>query len=107
MRLMIAALCALFCSLLSAPAQVAQGIVEGTVFDRIGHKIASASVEAKSSAGLMIKSETDARGVYHLSLPAGTYEVSIVAAGHKSIQQGIVVTPERPLRGLDIVLAIP
>ena len=42
-----------------------------------------------------------------LSLPSGTYELSVSAADHKYTQQGIIITPARPLHGIDVVLAIP
>jgi hypothetical protein len=35
------------------------------------------------------------------------YEISAVVADHKYLQQGIVVTPDRPLQGIDMILAIP
>ncbi len=95
-------------STLSVVAQSDRGSIDGTVSDRIGHKVASASVEARNmDNGAVFHAETDARGVYTLSLPRGTYEVSITAAGHKSTQRGVVVTPDRLLHGIDVVLAIP
>jgi hypothetical protein len=98
---------ALSCTV-SVVAQSNRGTIDGTVSDRIGHKVASAAVEARNmDTGAAFNAETDAQGVYTLSLPGGTYEVSITAAGHRSTQQGIVVTPARPLHGIDVVLAIP
>lgn len=89
-------------------AQSGRGSLDGTVFDRIGHKVAAASVAAKNTAtGAVFTAESNGQGVYALSLPAGTYEVSVTAAGHKSTQEGILITPERPLHGIDVVLAIP
>jgi hypothetical protein len=106
MRTLTITICLLF-STLSVVAQSA-GIIDGTVFDRIGHKVASAAVEAKNSTtGAVFTGESDGQGVYNLSLPAGTYEISVSAAGHKYTQQDITITPARPLHGIDVVLAIP
>jgi hypothetical protein len=107
MRTLIVVVCLLASACLSV-AQSERGTIDGTVFDRIGHKVASAAVEAKNVAtGSVFTTQSDERGVYALTLPSGTYEVSVAAVGHTSIQQGIVVTPARPLHGIDVVLAIP
>lgn len=106
MRRLTSMICLLFCTWL-AEAQNDRGTIDGTVFDRIGHKVAGAAVEVKNSAGAVFAAQSDGQGVYTLSLPPGTCEVSVSAASHKSIQQGIVITSARPLHGIDVVLAIP
>ena len=107
MRTLTSMICLVFCTLL-AEAQNDRGTIDGTVFDRIGHKVAGAAVEAKNSAGgAIFAAQSDGQGVYTLSLPSGTYDVSVSAAGHKSIQQGVVITSARPLHRIDVVLAIP
>jgi hypothetical protein len=107
MRTLTSMICLLFWTSL-AVAQTDRGTIDGTIFDRIGHKVAGAAVEAKNSnGGAVFAAQSDGQGVYTLSLPPGTYEVSVSAAGHKSIQQGIVITSARPLHGIDVVLAIP
>lgn len=89
-------------------AQSERGTIDGAVFDRIGHKVAGAAVEAKNSTtGTVFTAASDGQGVYSLSLPAGTYEISVAAADRKSTQQGIIIAVARPLHGIDIVLAIP
>ncbi|MBV9745308.1 MAG: carboxypeptidase regulatory-like domain-containing protein [Acidobacteriia bacterium] len=88
-------------------AQSGTGTIAGTVMDRIGHKIANAPIEARNTGtGADFKSASGDGGEYTLSLPAGKYDFSVEAAGHRYIQQGIVVAPERPLR-IDVTLAIP
>jgi hypothetical protein len=107
MRTLTITICLLL-STFSVLAQSQRGTIDGTVFDRIGHTVASAAVEAKNNVtGAVFTGESDGQGVYSLSLPAGTYEVSVSAAGHKYTQQDIIITPARPLHGIDVVLAIP
>jgi hypothetical protein len=92
---------------LAAFAQSGTGTIAGTVSDRIGHRIASAPIEARNAdTGAEFKSASGEGGEYSLSLPPGKYDLSVEAAGHRYIQQGIVVTPERPLR-IDVMLALP
>ena len=88
-------------------AQSGTGTIAGTVSDRIGHRIASAPIEARNAdTGAEFRSASGDSGQYALSLPAGKSDLSVEAAGHRYIQQGIVVTPERPLR-IDVMLALP
>jgi hypothetical protein len=89
-------------------AQSAAGSIAGTVSDRLGHKVASAQIEARNmTTGAVYRTVSDEQGAYTLSLPSGTYAISTVVVGHRSTQEGVVITPERPLRGIDVVLAIP
>jgi Carboxypeptidase regulatory-like domain len=89
-------------------AQSGRGTVDGAVFDRLGHKVAGAPVEAKNMVtGATSTEASNEQGVYTLSLPAGTYEITVSVGELKSIQQGVIVTPERPLHGIDVVLALP
>jgi hypothetical protein len=89
-------------------AQSGAGSIAGTVIDRLGHKVASAPVEARNAiTGAVYRTDSDGQGTYSLSLPDGTYAITVVVAGHRSTQEGVVITPERPLRGMDVVLAIP
>ena len=107
MRAAIAAIC-VFLGACFLWAQSGQGSIAGTILDRVGHKVASALIEAKNmNTGAAYAIQSDAQGAYALSLPSGTYEISAIVADHKYIQQGIVVTPDRPLRGIDVILAIP
>jgi Carboxypeptidase regulatory-like domain len=95
-----------FCSAVTF-GQSDRGIISGTVYDRIGHEIVSAPVEA-TSAGTGAKYTTTSGdgGDYSLSLPAGKYDLSVEVLGHRYLQQGILVTPDRPLK-IDVTLAIP
>lgn len=88
-------------------AQSNRGDIKGTVSDRLGHAIASAPIEATSAdSGTRYTSTSDGTGQYALSLLAGKYDLAVEVVGHKYLQQGIVVTPERPLT-IDVTLAIP
>jgi len=99
------------CMVLSAvwlAAQSGAGSIAGTILDRLGHKVASAPIEARNmTTGAAYTTASDGQGAYTFSLPGGTYEISVAVAGHKYTQEGIVITPERPLRGIDVILAIP
>ena len=107
MRALTTAICVFLGACLLC-AQSGQGSIAGTILDRLGHKVASAPIEAKDvNTGAAYATQSDAQGAYAFSLPSGTYEISAVVADHKYLQQGIVVTPERPLRGIDVILALP
>ena len=83
-------------------------MIDGTVFDRLGHKVAGAPVAAKNMVtGATSTEASNEQGVYALSLPAGTYEITVSVGELKSIQQGIIVIPERPLHGINVVMALP
>lgn len=85
MRTLTTTIGLVFCCFLMAAQD--RGTIDGTVFDRIGHKVANARVEAKDMAsGTSFTGASDEQGVYVLSVPAGTYEVSVVVDGHTNIQ---------------------
>jgi hypothetical protein len=88
-------------------AQSERGVIAGSVTDRLGHQIASAPISATNTdTRTQYTTESGGTGGYSLSLPAGKYDLSVEAAGHRYIQQGIIVSAERPLR-VDVTLAIP
>ena len=69
--------------------------------------VQSAPVELRNvDTGAKYTSNTDRNGSWMLSLPSGTYVLSIDVAGWKSTQNSIVITPEHPLRH-DVTVALP
>lgn len=88
-------------------AQSNQGSIAGTIFDRLGRMVQSAPVEVTNTdTGARYATASDRTGAYILSLPRGTYSLSIEVAGRKYTQESIVIIPEHPLRH-DVTLAIP
>jgi hypothetical protein len=88
-------------------AQSNQGSIAGTIFDRLGRMVQSAPVEVKNTdTGAKYVTASDRTGAYTLSLPRGTYSLSIEVAGRKYTQDSIVIIPEHPLRQ-DVTLALP
>jgi hypothetical protein len=80
-------------------AQSDGGSISGTILDRLGRYIASAPVAVTNAdTGAKYATETDNTGAYALSLPRGTYVLSIEVAGQKYTQPAIVIIPEHPLR---------
>jgi len=67
----------------SAVAQTTTSTIEGTVTDTTGAVIQGAEVTARGQAtATERRATTDARGVYRLAaLPAGTYTITVTAAG--------------------------
>jgi len=83
----------LFCTGL-ALAQATSGTITGTISDPAGAVIAGAPVEAKgSNTGVVYHGATSGTGNYTIAeVPAGTYEVSVLAPGFKKeLRPGIVV----------------
>ncbi|HTA45540.1 MAG TPA: carboxypeptidase-like regulatory domain-containing protein [Bryobacteraceae bacterium] len=106
MRTALIAICLAAVSVL-AFAQSNQGSIAGTIFDRIGRMVQSAPVELMNvETGAKFDTATDRTGAWMLSLPRGTYVLSIEVAGMKYTQNSIVITPEHPLRH-DVTLALP
>src|SRR5215831_11234289 len=61
--------------------------LNGTVTDPSGRVVVGAKVRVQSTAtGLVRTAETTGAGLYLLRLPVGTYDVSIGAAGFKTIE---------------------
>src|ERR1700678_3427146 len=76
-------------------AQTISGDLTGTVFDASGAIVASASISAKNDAtGVETNTKSTTTGEYRLSnLPAGSYTISVSAAGFSPTQtRGIQVS---------------
>jgi hypothetical protein len=88
-------------------AQSGGGSITGSIFDRLGRKIASAPVEVTNTdTGAKYATQTDGMGEYTLSLPRGTYTLVIEIAGRRYTQQTVIIIPEHPLRH-DVTFPLP
>jgi hypothetical protein len=63
-------------------------------------------VNSRRHAGAKYATETDDMDAWALSLPQGTYVLSIEGAGHTYTQQAIVIIPQHRLRH-DVTFALP
>jgi hypothetical protein len=78
---------ALVIAALPAFAQEQRGAIEGVVSDATGAVVPGATVEARSSAGGVQSTVTDAQGTYHfLTLAPGTYVISATLPGFTSVR---------------------
>lgn len=82
-------------------AQTDRGTITGTISDPAGAVIAGANIQAKNVAtGLTYPAASSATGNYTVAqLPAGTYDVTVSAAGFKQyVRTGLVVEVASTLR---------
>lgn len=84
-RFLLISLVVLLCTL-TAMAQIQNGQFAGTVTDPSGAAVPNAKITISNAAtGLSVTATSNATGAYQVSeLPAGTYKVSIEAAGFKT-----------------------
>jgi hypothetical protein len=85
----------------SADAQTDRGAISGTISDPSGGVVTNADIEAHSrDTGGTFRAATTNTGNYVLvSIPAGTYEVSVTASGFKKfVRPGIVVQVAETVR---------
>src|SRR5262245_48190052 len=76
-------------------AQAVSGTILGTVTDQQGAVVGKATVSAKSTdTGVTRTATTDDAGSYRIvSVPAGTYEITVTAQGFKTeVRTGVGVT---------------
>src|SRR5271157_5636178 len=107
MRSLSISCCLLLCAGF-ALAQSDRGTITGTVSDSTKAVLANAPVEAKSlDTGTVYKASTSGTGNYTIAeLPAGAYEVSVIAKGFKKeVQARVEVTSYNTFR-VDFVLQI-
>ena len=74
-------------------AQSNQGTITGTISDPAGAVIPGAMIQIKNQeTGVVSNGGTSATGNYVMPVPAGTYEISVTAAGFKKfVQQNVQV----------------
>ena len=77
----------------AAFAQSNQGTITGTISDPAGAVVAGAVIEVKNvETGVVSRGGTSATGNYVISVPAGTYELSVLVPGFKKyVQQNVPV----------------
>jgi hypothetical protein len=77
----------------SALAQSNQGTITGTISDPAGAVIAGAAIEVKNNdTGVVFQGGSSTTGNYVLSVPAGTYEITVNVPGFKKfVQQNVQV----------------
>jgi len=107
MRFHVCLACFLFCAG-ALFAQSDRGVITGAVLDQAGAVVPNANVVARNTeTGAQYETQTTATGNYTLSqLPAGSYDLSVEAAGfNKFVQQGIRVFVARTER-VDVTLRV-
>ena len=82
-----------------------KGVLSGTVSDPSGAKITHANVHVQSDS-LQRDIETDNSGRFSLSLPPGTYEVNISAAGFRKYRAEVTIGDRAERASINARLAI-
>jgi Carboxypeptidase regulatory-like domain len=73
------------------------GTVAGRVTDPMGAVVAGANVTARREGGGQFQATTNSEGVFRLSMPAGSYTVTVSYSGFKQWQvTGVRVSPVSP-----------
>jgi hypothetical protein len=74
-------------------AQSNQGTITGSISDPAGAVVAAAAIEVRNvETGVVFRGGTSATGNYVISVPAGTYEITVNVAGFKKfVQQNVQV----------------
>ncbi len=71
-------------------AQTSTATLRGTVTDEAGQPVAGASIVAiNSESGFALTGESGANGSYNLTLPPGSYEITVAAAGKESLSEAV------------------
>ncbi len=81
------------------------GVLSGTVADPSGAKINQATVHVESS-GLRRDMTTDTTGSFNVTLPPGSYAVTVMASGFRPYTTNITLTDRAPRASLNIRLQI-
>ena len=81
-------------------AQSNHGTITGTVSDPAGAVVPGAQIEIKNmETGVVYRGGASATGNYVISLPAGTYQISVTVPGFKKfVQQNVLVIPATDTR---------
>jgi hypothetical protein len=101
------AACFLVLASLGAFAQSNQGTITGTISDPAGAVVPGAAIEVKNvDTGVVYRGGSSATGNYVISVPAGTYELTVNVPGFKKfVQQNIPVVVYTDTRK-DVVLEV-
>jgi hypothetical protein len=105
---LLATVASMFVSAPRTAAQTVTGTIVGTVLDAQGAAVANASISAKNrDTGLDRAAMSEASGEFTISsIPAGTYDVTVSAAGfQQEVRSGITMTVGGTLR-VDFKLSV-
>jgi len=75
----------------------AKAAITGMVTDQTSAPVAGATVAVDNGAGFTQSATTDGQGLYVVEVPAGSYNVSVVASGLKIFQANAVLSPGQAL----------
>ena len=71
-------------------AQTSTASLRGTVTDEAGQPVAGASLVAVNiETGFTVTADTTANGAYNLTLPPGSYEITVAAPGKESLSETV------------------
>jgi hypothetical protein len=86
-------------TLAASAADAGASSISGTVNDQTGAVVVNATVKVNDAGGVVQTAVTDANGSYSIKgLPAGSYNVTVTAAGFKKFEaDNIVLAPGQPL----------
>ena len=71
-------------------AQTSTASLRGSVTDEAGQAVAGASIVAiNTDTGFTITAESSAGGAYNLTLPPGSYEITVAASGKESLSESV------------------
>jgi outer membrane receptor protein involved in Fe transport len=90
-----------------ALAQELRGSIQGIVKDNTGAVLPGASVEARSAAGAVATTVTDANGLYRFpTLSPGTYEVTATLQGFSAVKLGNIPVSVGQTKIVDLALGL-
>ena len=91
----------------SAFAQTDQGRITGNVLDPTGAAVASATLEVQNQeTGATSRVGASSTGNYVVVVPAGTYKLTVTAAGFKQFVRENITVPVATTVGVDATLEI-
>jgi len=92
-------LACLFTLAVAAFSQSAPGVVNGLVTDLDGIAIGNAQVELRDSSGAKFETKSAGGSGFSLSVPPGTYAVSVASPGWQAFQpQKLTIAAGQPAR---------
>src|SRR5215469_9793715 len=97
----------LFVASLTVFAQSDRGTITGTIFDPAGAVVASVPIEVRNvDTGAVYRVGSSATGNYVVQVPAGTYELSMAAAGFKKFLRPNIAVPVAQTLRIDVNLEV-
>src|SRR6267142_443407 len=91
----------------TAFSQPGNGSIKGTVTDQLGALVVNAEITVRDRSGKERTTTSNTDGNYELkALPAGNYDIRVVAAGFNVFQQKNIEVKSGKTTALDLQLAI-